>query len=289
MTGLRPLLSRALEHPWRTLALIIVVLLGGGLVVAASGIVPLKASAGHWRLTNWLLHFTMERSVSTHAIPIEAPPLDHPALIRRGATHYDLGCSPCHGNVDGTTPRIPLAMLPPPPPLLGRVSRWQPAELFYIVKHGVKFTGMPAWPSQQRDDEVWAIVAFLRQLPELGAEEYRSLAGGQSVELSELTDGSQALEPRVVRDNCARCHGRDGNETGEGAFPSLAGQRVEYMDRALRAYADGRRHSGIMGPIAASLSSATRDAAVQHYASSDYWPAVRVMERASVVGTRPTR
>ena len=267
MTAVRSLLLRALEHPWRTLALTAGVLLVGGLAIAASGIAPLKASAGHWRITNWLLHFTMERSVSTYAIAIEAPPLDHPALIRRGATHYDLGCSPCHGNVDDKTPRIPQAMLPPPPPLPDRVSQWQPEELFYLVKHGVKFTGMPAWPAQQRDDEVWAVVAFLRRLPELGAKEYHDLAGGQSVALSQLTDGSQELEPRIVRDNCARCHGIDGNETGHGAFPRLARQRVEYMDQALRAYADGRRHSGIMGPIAASLTSENRSAAVHHYAS----------------------
>lgn len=267
MTSLRSSLALALEHPWRSLAVIACVLIAGGLAVAASGVVPLKASAGHWRITNWLLHFTMERSVSTHAIPIDAPPLDDPALIRRGATHYDLGCSPCHGNVDRATPRIPQAMLPPPPPLPDRVARWQPEELFYIVKHGVKFTGMPAWPAQQRDDEVWAVVAFLRRLPELDAEDYRRLAGGQSVELSQLTDGSQELEPRIVRDNCARCHGLDGNETGDGAFPILAGQRAEYMDQALRAYAEGRRYSGIMGPIAASLNSGGLGEAVRHYAS----------------------
>jgi cytochrome c553 len=260
-------MARALDHPWRSLAIIACVLLAGGFAVAASGVVPLTASAGHWRITNWLLHFTMERSVSTHAIPIDAPPLDDPALIRRGATHYDLGCSPCHGHVDGKTPRIPLAMLPPPPPLPDRVSRWRPEELFYIVKHGVKFTGMPAWPSQQRDDEVWAVVAFLRRLPELGAEEYRRLAGGLSDELSQLADGSQEFEPRIVRDNCARCHGVDGLDTGDGAFPRLAGQRIEYMDQALRAYADGRRYSGIMGPIAAGLSSESLREAIRHYAS----------------------
>jgi cytochrome c553 len=267
MTAVPSWLARALKHPWRMLGLIAGVLLAGGFAVAASGVVPLKASGGHWRITNWLLHFTMERSVATHSIPIDVPRLDHPALIKRGATHYDLGCSPCHGNVDATTPRIPQAMLPPPPPLPGRVSRWQPEELFYIIKHGVKFTGMPAWPAQQRDDEVWAVVAFLQRLPALGSEEYRHLAGGRSNTLSQLTDGREESEPRVVRDNCARCHGLDGRDSGEGAFPRLAGQRAEYMDLALRAYADGRRHSGVMGPIAASLDAESRTAAVLHYAS----------------------
>ena len=269
MRGASSWLASALQHPWRTIGVIAVALAAGGFVVMASGIVPLKASAGHWAVTNWLLHFAMERSVVTHAIPIDAPPLDDPALIRRGASHYDLGCSPCHGNVQERTPRIPQAMLPPPPYLPGRVSRWQPEELFYIVKHGVKFTGMPAWPALQRDDEVWAVVAFLRRLPELALQDYVRLAGGDASELWELPDGSpdENAGPGIVRENCARCHGAVGNEEREGAFPKLAGQRLEYMDQALRAYADRRRYSGIMGPIAANLTAESREQAVRHYAS----------------------
>ena len=266
VTAIRSWIWWSLSHPWRTLATF-VVLLAGGFATVASGIVPIKASAGHWGVTEWLLHFAMERSVSTHASPIDAPPLDSPALIKKGATHYDRGCSPCHGHVDGTTPRIPLAMLPFPKPLPSRVSRWQPEETYWIIENGLKFTGMPAWPAQERDDEVWAVVAFLRRFPELELTEYRQLAGGQSVALSQLTDGTEISEPRIVRDNCARCHGVNGQNTGDGAFPRLAGQRAEYMDRALRAYADGRRYSGIMGPIAASLSVEDRGAVVQHYAS----------------------
>jgi cytochrome c553 len=285
MKGASSWLSSALQHPWRTTGILALALAAVGFIVMASGIVPLKASAGHWAITNWLLHFAMERSVVTHAIPIDAPPLDDPALIRRGASHYDLGCSPCHGNVQERTPRIPQAMLPPPPYLPARVSRWQPEELFYIVKHGVKFTGMPAWPAQQRDDEVWAVVAFLRRLPDLEPQEYVRLAGGDASELWELPDGSldENAGPGVVRENCARCHGAAGGaQEREGAFPKLAGQRTEYMDQALRAYADGRRYSGIMGPIAANLTAESREQTVRHYASMKPTGSTHVGEEESL-------
>ena len=58
-------------------------------------------------------------------------------------------------------------MLPPPPDLSKAAPQWKERELFWIVKNGLKYTGMPAWPSRQRDDEVWAVVAFLRRLPDL--------------------------------------------------------------------------------------------------------------------------
>jgi cytochrome c553 len=59
--------------------------------------------------------------------------------------------------------------------------------------------------------------------------------------------------PASVSDRCGRCHGADGAGRGLGAFPRLAGQRPEYLLAALRAYAEGERHSGIMQPVAAGL------------------------------------
>jgi cytochrome c553 len=161
---------------------------------------------------------------------------------------------------------IPASIVPPPRPLARHAADWRPRELFYIVKHGMKFTGMPAWPAQRRDDEVWAMVAFLRRLPSLDAEEYRRLARpDRSAEPLDLVSAIPA--PQVVAENCSRCHAVDGRGRGTGAFPRLDGQHPEYLDRALRAYASGERHSGIMGPIAAALTTSARRDAVAYYAS----------------------
>ena len=56
-------------------------------------------------------------------------------------------------------------MLPAPPDLKDKIAGWSDAELFQIVQHGVRFTGMPAWPAAGREDEAWAMVAFLRRYP----------------------------------------------------------------------------------------------------------------------------
>lgn len=263
---LEPPLLIAARHPWITIALAAAVAAIGATAVAVSGVIGITASGGHWSVTETFLHFSKRRSVVTHALRIAEPPLDDPALIMRGAGQYDLGCRPCHGATAGDIPRLARTMLPPPPDLNERIHLWRPRELFYIVKHGIKLTGMPAWPSQQRDDEVWAMVAFLRRLPEMGAAEYQRLARGESILPFDL--GTEvAPPPEIVAESCARCHGLDGNGRGNPAFPVLAGQRAEYLDRALRAYADGRRYSGIMGPVAAALNAQSRMYAVQYYAS----------------------
>jgi cytochrome c553 len=145
-------------------------------------------------------------------------------------------------------------MLPEPPDLAVSVDDWTDAELFRIVKHGIRFTGMPAWPSQARDDEVWMMVAFLRALPGLDAGGYRGLVGGDR----------ELAEPLA---RCAGCHGADGR--GGGAHvPVLAGQSETYLRASLLAYAEGRRASGIMELAVSGLSPDALAALARHYAAA---------------------
>ena len=276
------------QRRWFQIAALLTVLAAGGLLVAASGIVPLKASSGHWSITAWFLHFAMRRSVATHTLGLQAPALDAPRLVLQGAGHYETGCRPCHGSPDLPHPRIAQHMTPHPPYLPPRVSSWEPAELFYIVKHGVKFTGMPAWPTQQRDDEVWAMVAFLRTLPDLQAEDYRRLVHGETSPTSDDAPRRGLLGPeqvpRAVTASCGRCHGVDGRGRGAGAFPRLAGQRPTYIYAALQAFARGERHSGMMAPIAAGLSlDEMRELALYYGGLQEPWSAPAPTSQASTL------
>ena len=149
----------------------------GGLIVV-SGIVPIRASDGHWPTTEWFLQFSKSRSVSTHSIGIDAPPLDDRDLVVRGAGMFHTSCRPCHGDPILPRPPVATAMTPTPPYLPDRVDDWSREELFYITKHGILFTGMPAWPAIERDDEVWAVVAFLEAMPAMDPIGYRETVFG---------------------------------------------------------------------------------------------------------------
>jgi len=253
-----------------TAAALLVLLALGGFLGAASGIVPIKDSSGHFAMTEWLLQFGKRRSVATHTLGMEPSAGDADWLVLKGAGHYETGCRWCHGSPDQPRAGVARAMTPPPPYLPPRIAEWEPEELFYIVKHGIKFTGMPAWPSQQRDDEVRAMVAFLLALPDLDAQEYRRLvfgdapAAGTPTAAADRRPAGNAL--RTVIATCARCHGADGSGRGVAAFPRIAGQRREYLFNALRAFGRDQRHSGIMQPIAAGLSAAEMRALADHYA-----------------------
>ena len=265
----RSLIARAKRYAVGAAALVVAAALGGFLVVAA-GLIPIKASSGHWPITAWFLQFAMRRSIATHTIGMSAPSLDHPRLVTKGAGHYDLACRPCHGSPDSARPRITGAMTPHPPDLTSSIPAYEPEGLFYVVKHGVKFTGMPAWPALQRDDEVWAMVAFLQILPRLDRPAYRELIAAGTADTTAGAPIENFLPPRqvpeAITDSCARCHGMAGLGRGAGAFPRLAGQRPEYLEASLQAYASRERHSGIMEPIAAALDTVQIGEIARYYA-----------------------
>ena len=260
----------------RSRALDIAKILGAGLVVLAtagllftwSGLYSVAASRGHWAIVEWFLAFGMRQSVETHIIGIKAPPLDDADLVRLGAGHFHAGCAYCHGAPG--TPISPIAkqMLPSPPELSKAAKDWTPTELFWIVKHGLKYTGMPSWVALERDDEVWAVVAFLRKLPSLDVAAYRELAlGNVNVREQSGRDIATAQSTYDAVAACARCHGAEGRGPMSSLVPTLHGQPVEYLTMALRSYAAGQRKSGIMQPVAAELEPEEIPKVAAYYAA----------------------
>lgn len=243
--------------------------LASGLVAAAAvvtiglwiGLMPISASSGHWRVTSWFLHWVMQNSVRLNAMSVDEPAIvDDPALVRRAAGHFEASCRFCHGAPGKATGPVPYQMTPAPPGLGNSAQAWAPAELFTIVKHGVKFSGMPAWPAPPRDDEVWAMVAFLRALPQMDAAGYDRLRGATTPR----TAGDGAATNPVLA-GCVACHGIDGGSDG-GAFPVIGGQSADYLATSLAAYRDGRRASGIMQLAASGLSDDEIARLAGHYA-----------------------
>jgi cytochrome c553 len=239
-----------------------------GFLFMWSGVYSVAASRGHWAVTEWLLTFVMRNSVKTHALGIDVPPLDNADLVTLGAAHFQSGCAHCHGAPGTPISPTARAMLPPPPDLATNMRPWRDRELFWIIKHGIKYTGMPAWPAQQRDDEVWALAAFLRRLPSLDAAQYRNLAlGGLRVppQSGESLATSETTAPAIGA--CARCHGAGAARPASSLVPILHGQPAGFIVASLEAYASAQRASGIMQPVARALTSDDYRRVADYYAA----------------------
>jgi mono/diheme cytochrome c family protein len=113
------------------------------------------------------------------ATPREAKNLKNPLPptpenVTEARDHFADHCAICHGNDGSGKTEIGSGLYPPPPDLRqARTQNLGDGEIFYIVKNGVRFTGMPAWGHEA--DENWKLVVFIRHLPDLTAQELESM------------------------------------------------------------------------------------------------------------------
>ena len=161
---------------------LIVTLAAGALLIAvvAAGLVymgsfDVAADKPHSQPVFWLMDTVRERSVAVRAAGIAVPgDLADAKRIASGAAQYDEMCSLCHLAPGMKRTEISRGLYPRAPELR-RKSDLTPAEQFWVVKHGLKMTGMPAWGVTHDDELLWDVVAFLRKLPDLTAEQYQTL------------------------------------------------------------------------------------------------------------------
>jgi len=151
---------------------VLVAALGG---VLYAGFYDVAATAPHLPITTWLLETARTRSIRMQAADIQTPAgLDDLAKVVIGVEHYAAHCAVCHGAPGVPKGDIAHGLYPPPPDLARTAPLYTPAELFWIVKHGIKMTGMPAW-ADHSDEEIWATVGFLEKLPGMSEQDYASL------------------------------------------------------------------------------------------------------------------
>ena len=164
------------------LGAITVIIVGAilSLVVIFSGVCSVAATQEDPAIVQWVLSTAMDHSVENHAKSITAPALDNAAMRQAGFVHYDQMCVMCHGAPGASRGRFARGLNPEPPSLAPEIEEWSPAELFWITKHGIKMTGMPAFSPTRSDDEIWSIVAFLQTLPDLTPEQYLAMRKPQT-------------------------------------------------------------------------------------------------------------
>jgi len=152
----------------------------GGYTVYQAGWYDIGASTPHLQPVYSLLEQAMHNSVRHHAKTIVTPNLGDPAQLRHGAGLYREHCAQCHGGPAAPPSAHGQSMQPVPGPLVDAAARWKPRELYWITRHGIKMSGMPAWELRLGEADTWALVAFLNRLPDLDAAAYRALAANEA-------------------------------------------------------------------------------------------------------------
>ena len=166
-----------------------IVLIGVLALAIYAGLYDIAADEPHSQPVFWLMQMVRDRSIVAHATDSVPVDLSNPKRIASGAVQYEEMCSTCHLAPGMKRTEISWGLYPRAPELR-RGSRLTSAEQFWVVKHGIKMTGMPSWGVTHDDELLWDIVAFLRKMPELTADEYQALVRSAPKTHEEMTQES---------------------------------------------------------------------------------------------------
>jgi mono/diheme cytochrome c family protein len=158
-----------------TVASMLAVLAVGGAAFVGSGIYNIGADDHHTKIVLTVIERLRERSIAARSNSIEAHYVEDPARIAVGAQHYAALCVGCH-LAPGVTQSEIRRGLYPHPPNLAQEELQQAQRAFWIIKHGIKMSAMPAWGKTLDDAAIWDIVAFIRKLPDMTPETYQQLS-----------------------------------------------------------------------------------------------------------------
>lgn len=138
------------------------------------------------------LEAMIARNVRRLAIPgndrdLKSPITMTESLMSEAREHFVAHCSSCHGfNGRGET-TIGRNLYPKAPNMTeADTQKLTDGELYYIISNGIRFTGMPAWGNEDSPESIWALVAFIRKLPQLSPEGVK--------QLQEMAEGSSEPE-----------------------------------------------------------------------------------------------
>jgi len=151
---------------------------GGAIVMA--GLINVGADAPHSQLVHEVLTVTRERSIANRSAGIKIPEnFADLERVRRGAGNYAAMCVNCHLSPGASDSEIRRGLYPTPPNLSEKSVSLQQRDAvrdFWIIKHGIKASGMPAWSKGGMDDDsIWDIAAFLQMIPSLSPSSYEKL------------------------------------------------------------------------------------------------------------------
>lgn len=174
----------------------IVVAFVGVLLIAQFGFFPTNADATPSGLERHIAMSAMDASMERHAPRAENPvPVTDDNLID-GIKLYTMNCAVCHGTLDYKPSLLEHSMYPPPPQLVLDPLDDPEWHIFYAIRTGVRYTGMPAWDHALGARDIWKITAFLSRLDKLppGVQQYWKANFGVSPQTHSSEDGHQHHE-----------------------------------------------------------------------------------------------
>lgn len=224
-------MKKQIKHHSITVVVVLSVLAIGAAAFVYSGIYNIGADDHHTKPVFAVLQTLRDRSIHIRSEDIKVPDLNDPQLILKGAGQYAAMCTQCHLKPGMKDSEIRPGLYPQPPNL--SQMHVDPKDAFWVIKHGIKMSAMPAWGGSHDDPTIWSMVAFLQKLPGMTPEQYKDIVarappdddmdmdegGGHSHSHGDASDEAPTSKGADSHDEAGHSHGEstDGHQHAEPA------------------------------------------------------------------------
>jgi mono/diheme cytochrome c family protein len=193
------------------IAIVMLVVAGGVVAVHRGFSARDQPSALETYVARTARHLAVPSRAKSESNPFTASP----ELIAATRAHFADHCAVCHANNGSGNTEIGKNLYPKAPDMrLPPTQNLTDGELYYTIHNGIRLTGMPAWGTEEKDEDSWKLVLFIRHLPQLTPAEEREMetlnpkGPGEKQEemqeeqfLNEGQPGNQAPKPSTLQNH----------------------------------------------------------------------------------------
>ncbi|MFO7965555.1 MAG: c-type cytochrome [Desulfobacterales bacterium] len=167
-----------------TILIVLVILGGGALFFAWSGIYNIAATKPHWNITARYIEMLRNRSIAVRSDNIQVPKIGAGDTEKAAFVHYHEMCRFCHGAPDLPSKEFAKGLYPKPPSMTtGHIQEeYSTAQIYWTIKHGIKLTGMPAFSPTHGESEMWNLVSLVQEIHQMAPEKYRQMIPANQAE-----------------------------------------------------------------------------------------------------------
>ncbi|MGH9494605.1 MAG: c-type cytochrome [Candidatus Sulfotelmatobacter sp.] len=160
--------------------IMLLILVLAGLGFAMLGFFPTTANVAPPHLETHLAMSAIDASADRHAPRVTNPLTPTDANLEDGMKLYTMNCALCHGGLDRKPSTLVASLYPPPPNLVSDPPDDPEWRIYYTVRTGIRYTGMPAWDKTLTDQDIWKVTMLLSHLDKLppAVQDYRKTSFG---------------------------------------------------------------------------------------------------------------
>ena len=145
----------------------LLVLILGGLGFAMLGFFPTNANVAPPRLGTPHGNSAVDASMERHAPRVTNPMPPNDQNLEDGMKLYTMNCALCHGDLDRKPASLANSFYPPAPNLVSDPPDDPEWHVFYTIRTGIRYTGMPSWEKTLSEQDMWKITSLLSHMEKL--------------------------------------------------------------------------------------------------------------------------